>query len=119
MTTSIEQWKAFLVEINGKYLTGLSLKSSDSDMRDFFSSMERSLGKVTKDDVIAFLEHPNYSYYIPERISLNEHLHEEYILLAYFISRRFRVSTCPRWALGQNILQYIYSDLGISFPNHR
>lgn len=115
MIISIEQWRNFLAEINIIFLPDVKLLTSESDMTDFFIAMESSLDKITFDNINDFLNNRDY-HFIFERVAKNKELHQEYILLTYFLSKRFRMSIPHRWPLPLNTIQYIYSDLGISFP---
>lgn len=112
---SITDWIEYLDEMNSIFLPNITFSTGDSDMHMFFISMEQNLNKITFEDFAEFLDNPKH-HYIFETTSKTTKLHQEYVLLAYFLSYKFSVNMVHKWALDINILDLIYCDFGIDFP---
>ncbi len=85
------------------------------------NSISDLLQKTSTDEFLAFLEDPNYSYVsekIKERQAGSVEFRHPFVLLIYFLAKRFRASLHRKWPLDLDLepLEGVYSDLGLQPP---
>ena len=112
----MSEWIDTINSQNKKYLSDIEIVKS-REYKDLLTDLSGVLAKTNIDEFKSFLADNKYSF-IPDRIKeklpLNEFYSSEYVLLTYFLIKRFRSTFQLRWALDLNKIQYIYTDLGIS-----
>jgi hypothetical protein len=110
-----EVWKNSIQELNDKFLKNIELNHHEKSTDDFITSVDSFLNKTSVEEYMEFLNDDKY-YYIYDKINNNQVLRQDYILLVYFLTKRFRATFHIKADINIKILQRVYSDLGISFP---
>ncbi len=115
LTANINEWRQVLNREAEARLTGVALVDDFKDMDFVLSSLDKLLTRVSYTEMIDFLDKPEFSY-IPDRIKVHEgesiEFRHPFILLVYFLSRRFQRILHNEWPLDLGILEKVYSDLG-------
>lgn len=111
------QWREALLSANNDHLSDIDVINNEILLDEFMVAMDSYLTKTAKEQFWVFLHNSLYSYVptiIKERTQRNDGYRQSYILLTYFLVRKYRITMYLKWPFDMKILEGIYSDLGIS-----
>lgn len=115
-TLDIKEWSD-AIEDASKYIKDKESLISDKKTEEYLiSSMGGFLKRTSAKDFLLFLSDPNHSY-IGDRVDARKldyvEFRHPFILLVYFLAKRFRQTLHRKWPLSLEVLEIIYSDLGL------
>ncbi|MGA4605036.1 GTP pyrophosphokinase [Pseudoalteromonas maricaloris] len=118
-TVDINAWKNVINQEAQERLSDIQLVDDGKSTDHVLSSLNESLQKTSTEEFQAFLEDPKYSY-VCDRIRNRQkeavEFRHSFVLLMYFLSKRFRATLHRRWPLDIEVLEGVYSDLGLVKP---
>lgn len=118
-TADINAWKSIINQEAQERLNDIQLIYDGKSTDHILSSLNELLQKTSTEEFQAFLEDPRYSYVcdrIKSRQTTAVEFRHSFVLLMYFLSKRFRASLHRRWPLDIEVLEGVYSDLGLVKP---
>ncbi|ELS9504306.1 RelA/SpoT domain-containing protein [Vibrio parahaemolyticus] len=118
-TADINAWKNVINTEAKKRLGDIQLIDDSKSADHLLNSISDLLQKTSTDEFLAFLEDPKYSYVsekIKERQASSVEFRHPFVLLMYFLAKRFRASLHRKWPLDLEPLEGVYSDLGLQPP---
>ncbi len=118
-TVNINAWKNIINQEAQQRLSDIQLIVDDKSTDYVLSSLDYLLKKTSTEEFQTFLEDTRYGY-VCDRIRNRQDGAVEYrhsfVLLMYFLSRRFRTTLHRKWPLDLELLENVYSDLGLVKP---
>ncbi|MFY8351629.1 GTP pyrophosphokinase [Pseudoalteromonas sp. SSM20] len=118
-TADINLWKSIINREAQQRLSDIQLIDDSKSADHVLSSLDWLLQKTSTEEFQAFLESPEYGY-VCDRIRNRQDGAVEYrhpfVLLMYFLSKRFRSILHRKWPLDLELLEGVYSDLGLVKP---
>ncbi|MGL1629051.1 hypothetical protein AKH05_18620 [Vibrio parahaemolyticus] len=115
----INAWKTIINQEAQQRLSDIELIVDGKSTDYVLSSLDDLLKKTSTDEFQAFLEDAQYGY-VCDRIRNRQDGAVEYrhsfVLLMYFLSKRFRSTLHRKWPLDLELLEGVYSDLGLVRP---
>lgn len=118
-TADINLWKTIINQEAQQRLSDIQLIDDSKSADHVLSNLDDLLQRTSTDEFQAFLEEAQYSY-ICDRIRSRQDGAVEYrhpfVLLMYFLSKRFRSTLHRKWPLDLELLEGVYSDLGLVKP---
>ncbi|MCD8558742.1 MAG: RelA/SpoT domain-containing protein [Shewanella xiamenensis] len=118
-TADINAWKDVINNEAIKRLGDIQLIDDGKTADYLLNSISELLQKTSTDDFLAFLEDPKYSYVtdkIKDRQLGSVEFRHPFVLLIYFLAKKFRTSLHRKWPLDIEPLEGVYSDLGLRPP---
>lgn len=118
-TADINAWKDVISREAIKRLGDIQLIDDSKSADYLLNSVSELLKKTSMDEFLAFLEDPRYSY-VSDKIKARQlgpvEFRHPFVLLVYFLAKKFRTSLPRKWQLDIEPLEGIYSDLGLQPP---
>lgn len=118
-TADINAWKDIISREAIKRLGDIQLIDDSKSADYLLNSVSELLQKTSMDEFLAFLEDPRYSY-VSDKIKARQlgpvEFRHPFVLLVYFLAKKFRTSLPRKWQLDIEPLEGIYSDLGLQPP---
>lgn len=115
----INAWKDVISREAIKRLGDIQLIDDSKSADYLLNSVSELLKKTSMDEFLAFLEDPRYSY-VSDKIKARQlgsvEFRHPFVLLVYFLAKKFRTSLPRKWQLDIEPLEGIYSDLGLQPP---
>lgn len=115
-TADINAWKDVINSEARRRLGDIELIDDSKSADYLLNSLSELLQKTSTDEFLIFLEDPKYAYVsekIKERQSGSVEFRHSFVLLMYFLAKRFRSSLHRQWPLDVEPLEGVYSDLGL------
>ncbi|MBV7434581.1 RelA/SpoT domain-containing protein [Cardiobacteriaceae bacterium TAE3-ERU3] len=116
-TADINAWEDAINTESKKYFGDINLIDDTKSSVYLLNELNKLLKKSSIGEFSIFLEDPNYIYVINKIKNRQNDLIEfrhSFIILIYFLAKKFRNLLPKHWPLDIEILQKIYSDLGIT-----